>query len=120
MVFPYLVKWAYGRSSRLVTIHFIRQTDSQEHNRYVCIQLSKPRQHYPSISPLLITVLADDSRFLNFPRGGLPSSKPNLRDGESVVSDHQLRPLSAAYRVTFLPSDISVMCPIQFDGRSDM
>lgn len=120
MVFPNLVKWAYGRSSRLVTIPIIREMDSQEHNRYACIRLSEPRQHYPSISPLLIAVLASNSRLLNFPRGGLPSSKPNLRDGKSVVSDHQLRPLSGAYRVTVLPSDISVIWSILFDGRSEM
>lgn len=46
------------------------------------------------------------SRLLDLSRCGLPSSKPNLRDGEAVVSTVSGSRLRAAYRVTVLPRDI--------------
>jgi hypothetical protein len=55
--------------------------------------------------------LSQNLRLLNLPRGRLPSSKSDLRDGEPVVSiiSQALARLDEAYRVTVLPSDIVIV-----------
>jgi hypothetical protein len=62
--------------------------------------------HAVPLQQSFIHPTAVDSRLLDLSRCGLPSSKPNLRDGEAVVTMVSRYSLRAAYRVTVLPRDI--------------
>jgi hypothetical protein len=62
--------------------------------------------HAVALQQSFIHPTAVNSRLLDLSGSGLPSPKPDLRDGEAVVTTVSQSRSRAAYRVTVLPRDI--------------